>query len=259
MPRKKKTETIKLGDWFGQNRRVILKECVKRGMDVTGKEGKDVLAQKLYDSDLSAEHEKALITPEELIRMEEDEHAPTRPPEPRKPRKFKQVFVTYFGSDADLQHSPPGRQYVLSFHRGRPLNLWHELWRLDRRLKENPDILEQVYHDYVEYYTRKASVPSNDWLVQSKLLGLPIETVGKDARSVSLQLRDVLAGSWESVITQVKAWKHDPDAPRPYPEIVTMMYNLEQDGYHRKTLMQFLDDELKELNNRDPRLRETSE
>lgn len=200
-----------------------------------------------------------MITPEELILMERAEHTPTRTPEPKRPRKFKQTFVTYFGSNQTLQHAPAGEQYILSYPRGTAINLWHELWRLDRRLKEDPDLLMTVYNRYAEYYTRKANTPNSDWFVQHKLLGVPIETVGKDTRSLSLQLREVIDLPWEKVISKVKDWKDDEDTIRPYPELVTLLYNLELSGMNRKTLLQFLMDELAELNNRDARQRETSE
>lgn len=245
---------------MGQNKRLLVKEAAKRGREFAWRDHKEMIARFLADDDLTQKHEQSFLSPEELLMMDGATTDQARPPEPKRKLKFKQTFVTYFGSFNQLEHGAPGKPWKIAFKRGVAMNLYHELWRLSREFKEDPDLLKRVADEYAEYYTMKAKSPGSDWHVQTKMLGVPVQTVNKDSRTFSLQIRDLLDQDWERVIADIRQIKTGrSDIQKPFMEVLTYCYDLESAGQNRKTLMSFIHDEMAAANGRDARQRETSD
>jgi len=246
--------------YTGWTKRALYNEAKKQGLEVGWRTKKSLMKSRLDLVEQEKEMNSLLLSPEDLILAAGKPATPSPSPREKARRKFRQVEVTYYGGSGTLQHRPPAQQFILSFRRGVKYNLYQELWRLSSKLKNDKDELQRVYKIYAKHYKAEAKKPGSDWHVTEMMLGHPIKEHNKASLTFSMQMREILNLEWQQVIDQVKAYKHETEfMPRPYIEILTMLMNLETEGGNRKTLLQFLMDEIREIGNMDGRNRETSE
>jgi hypothetical protein len=176
----------------------------------------------------------------------------------KSPTKFKQVFVTYCGVDHSIDHGPPPGTIKLTYKRGVTVNLLQSLWA--QMPKHDQEFVNKTYDQFVKYYTSEVKTGGSDFVVETKLVGLPVSMLNREAKTQLQTLREELDKDWSAIVFDIKFWKENPDKMpcRDYIEMLHLLYNLEQEGNGRTTLLKFIRDEVAAKGGKDERFRETS-